>query len=62
MKGTSKKHRFILWFSLPQRLVYIHVVEVSHKAIGGGFPLSTNGYYKLLGASTTKIGKLPSTL
>jgi hypothetical protein len=34
---STKDTGFISWFSSPQRLVYVHVVEVSHKGFGISF-------------------------
>ena len=46
-KVKSTRHRFNPWFNSPQRLAYIHVVEVSHKGLGISFnPLLSHTYHQ----------------
>ena len=47
MNEKHKRHRIIPWFSSPQRLAYIHIVEVSHKGFGISFnPLLSHTYHQ----------------
>jgi hypothetical protein len=47
VKIKHKGQQFISWFSSPQRLAYIHVVEVSHKGYGISLdPLLSHTYHQ----------------
>jgi hypothetical protein len=47
VKIKHKGQQFIPWFGSPQRLAYIHVVEVSHKGYGISLdPLLSHTYHQ----------------
>jgi hypothetical protein len=47
MNVRHKRHRFISWFSSPQRLAYVHIVEVNRKGYEISFaPLLSHTYHQ----------------